>query len=155
MILLVALLGACASLVTATKGGFQFRNMTMEADNGSLVIFADQIIVSGQIIPAVVDNKNMVIQEISEMHAINLRTIKVGPEGVLEIKAAEGSGTSIIVKIDVDALENVGMGSFLKLLAENNITLTLRNLIVKNLELPVAYVSNQTITLYGMEVSLG
>lgn len=149
-----ATLGACASAIASSSlSGYTLHDVVMEADGGSLTISADQITLSGQLIP--VTHENIVIQEISEMHAVNLRIRKVYAGGVIEIRGARASGYGIVQKVDVDKLENVGIGSFLKLLVKENRSLQVKNLIVKKLELPATYISNQSITIYGMETSMG
>lgn len=149
----LVVLGAFTSLI-ASSSGFQSHDVLLEADNGSLKVFVSQVTISGEIMPIRVNNKNMIRQKISEMHAINLRIEKDDAWGSLEIKASEAEGAGITLWVDVEDLENEGFGYFFRLLIEENKTIFLKNSILKNVELPVENVFSQTVTLYGMELSI-
>lgn len=150
--LVVAVLLLLASLL-APSSGYQFHNQILKADGGSLIVSADRITVSGLVEPRVVDGKSMVIQKISEMHAENLRIKQVSAQGVLKVNAAEARGSGIVQKVNVDSLENYGLGYLFKLLVSRKETLKMKNVIIKDMKLPVTYMYNRSVTLYGLEVS--
>ena len=151
-----AILGACVSAIASSSlSGYTLYDVVMEADGGSITISADQITLSVQLIPVTIDHKNIVIQEISKMQAVNLRVRKVDADRVIETRAARASGYGIVQKVDVDKLEDVGVGFFLKLLVAENRSLQVKNQIVKNLELQAEYISTHSITIYGLETSIG
>ena len=165
MISLIAMLGAIASSM-ASVGGYSFDDQILEMGTGTLTIWADKIIISGgiEITPTKYDDLNVVVQRISEIRAINLRVKgtggtkvagKIYAEGPFEIRAAEAVGKNVILIVDVDMLENEGPGIVLKRLVEKNVVMNEHaTLILENLELPLVYTFNQTITLYGLEVFL-
>ena len=156
MISVAAILGACASAIASSSlSGYTLYDVVMEAGGGSLTVSADQITLSGQLMPVTIDRGKIMIQEISEMHAVNLRILKVNAGRVIDIRGTRASGYGIVQKVDVDKLENVGIGFFLKSLVRENRSLRVKNQIVKNLELPVEHISVQSITIYGLETSVG
>lgn len=155
VISLVAILGVCASLVASSDlSGYQLNDVVMEVGEGSLTISADKITLSGELVPATINGENIVVQEIHEMRVFNLRIQKVCANKIIEITGSKANGNGIVIRIEADGLENVGIDYFLKMLVEKNQSIHMEDLIIKDLELSPRSISNRSMTIYGMEVSI-
>jgi len=151
-ILVAALLGAFASSMVPASG-FQLTDVTMEDIEG-FTIFADKITMTGGpptmiMAEGTIDGISVVAQNASRVEITNMRLVK----GNIEIKATRQVGVDVFMKITKVIAANATFedltitGVPFVQSADGTVTL-------EDVEITAVYMFAETITMWGMELTV-
>ncbi|MEM0358387.1 MAG: hypothetical protein QXG22_00010 [Candidatus Hadarchaeales archaeon] len=142
VLIALALTGLGASFLFPPSG-LILKNLTMEAGEGDLIVRAEEMIITGALVPS----QGKLVIELSEMTAR-----KFSMDWTTKIRADQLKAKKVSMIVDPSKLENRGMGSFLLLLLERGENIEVKELKIRGTELKAERLYTREILLKGMRL---